>query len=148
MRGGCIMYVFCDKILSFSDAKLLGDSKSISQYITSDNISIYVDVWCSLNGRLQQRMYDPNYDLLQAEWSVFEQAEWLLPLLSEYNDYRPTISGIQEHVYSWSNYTDVLFIADFPGECLCKCFKLCRNLLMLYLYLLVLMSTKCCLPVV
>ncbi|KAI4464636.1 vitamin k-dependent gamma-carboxylase [Holotrichia oblita] len=113
-----MQYAHCLKnnlLLELDDAKFLGDSKSISQYITSDNISIYVDVWCSLNGRLQQRMYDPNYDLLQAEWSVFEQAEWLLPLLSEYNDYRPTITGIQEHVYSWSNYTDVLFIADFPG---------------------------------
>lgn len=61
-------------------------------------------------------MYDPNYDLLRAEWSVFEPAPWLLPLLSEYSDYRATITDIQKHVYSWSNYTDVLFIADFPGE--------------------------------
>lgn len=22
---------------------------------------------------------------------------------------------IQQHVYTWSNYTDVLFVADFPG---------------------------------
>ncbi|GJQ87061.1 GC [Trypoxylus dichotomus] len=113
-----VQYAHCLKrnlLLELNDAQLLGEPKPITQYITSDNISIYIDVWCSLNGRLQQRMYDPNYDLLRAKWSVFEEAEWLLPLLSEYSNYRTTIASIQQHVYSWSNYTDVLFIADFPG---------------------------------
>lgn len=85
-------------------------------YITSENISIYIDVWCSLNGRFQQRMYNPNYDLLNAKWSPFTRVEWLLPLLTEYNDFRQKLIKIQEEVYSWSNYTDLLFIADFPGK--------------------------------
>lgn len=85
------------------------------KYITSDDISIYVDVWCSLNGRFQQRMFDPNYDLLKANWSPFEPVEWLKPILSGYNDFRQKMIHIQEEVYAWSNYSDVLFIADFPG---------------------------------
>lgn len=76
-----------------------------------------MDVWCSLNGRFQQRMYDPNYDLIKANWSPFKPVEWLLPLLTEYNGLRSKLKKIQHEVYSWSNFTDVLFISDFPGEC-------------------------------
>lgn len=28
---------------------------------------------------------------------------------------RYKLEEIQQHVYTWSNYTDVLFVADFPG---------------------------------
>lgn len=28
---------------------------------------------------------------------------------------RYKMDEIQQHVYTWSNYTDVLFVADFPG---------------------------------
>lgn len=90
--------------------------KEISNYITSDNISVYVDVWCSLNKRFQQRMYDPNYDLLRANWSPFESVEWLMPVLMEYSGFRTTMNDISREVYSWSNNSDVLFIADFPGN--------------------------------
>lgn len=85
-------------------------------YLTSENISIYVDVWCSLNKRFQQRMFDPNYDLLKANWSPFQPVEWLLPVLTEYSGFRTTMNEISTEVYSWSNNSDVLFIADFPGE--------------------------------
>lgn len=61
-------------------------------------------------------MYDPNYDLLKANWSPFKPVEWLLPLLSEYSNFRAIMTKISEEVYSWSNYSDVLFIADFPGN--------------------------------
>ncbi|XP_060517290.1 vitamin K-dependent gamma-carboxylase isoform X2 [Cylas formicarius] len=80
----------------------------------STNISVYVDVWCSLNKRFQQRMYDPNFDLLKANWSPFKPVEWLKPVLSE-NDFRRKMKDISDHVYSWSNRTEVLFVADFPG---------------------------------
>ncbi|XP_030757480.1 vitamin K-dependent gamma-carboxylase-like isoform X1 [Sitophilus oryzae] len=81
----------------------------------SKNISIYIDVWCSLNGRFQQRMYDPNYDLLRAKWSPFEPVEWLMPLMIEYNNFREQIPEIIEHVHSWNNESNVIFVADFPG---------------------------------
>lgn len=80
----------------------------------SSNLSIYIDVWCSLNGRFQQRMFNPNVDLLTVDWHPFKPVSFLMPLLSEYNSYRYKLDEIQQHVYTWSNDTDVIFIADFP----------------------------------
>lgn len=81
------------------------------------NMSVYVDVWCSLNGRFQQRMFDPSIDLLTVEWSPFQEVSWLMPLLTELSSWRETMSVIEKDVYSWSNFSDVLFVADFPGMC-------------------------------
>lgn len=81
----------------------------------SSNLSIYIDVWCSLNGRFQQRMFDPNVDMLTVDWHPFQPISFLMPLLSQYNSYRYKLEEIQQHVYTWSNDTDVLFVADFPG---------------------------------
>lgn len=83
--------------------------------LTSSNISIYLDVWCSMNGRFQQRMYNPNVDILKAYWSPFEDVTWNIPLLKEFTYFRPKLNELVKDVLSWSNYTDVLFIADFPG---------------------------------
>ncbi|XP_044750429.1 vitamin K-dependent gamma-carboxylase [Coccinella septempunctata] len=99
----CVQYAQCVK------KNLAAHNPEISK-----NISVYIDVWCSMNGRIQQRMFDPNYDLLKANWSVFNNVEWLLPLLSEYSGFREKISKLSEHVYSWSNSSDVVFISDFP----------------------------------
>ncbi|KAJ8913553.1 hypothetical protein NQ315_017104 [Exocentrus adspersus] len=114
----CVQYAHCLKNNLLEESKLAEGSlqaDAMSNYITSENISVYVDVWCSLNKRFQQRMYDPNYDLLQANWSPFKKVEWLMPVLSEYNHFRSTMNEISKEVYSWSNNSDVLFIADFPG---------------------------------
>nr|XP_012134614.1 PREDICTED: vitamin K-dependent gamma-carboxylase [Megachile rotundata] len=81
----------------------------------STNLSIYIDVWCSLNGRFQQRMFNPNVDLLTVDWHPFKPISFLMPLLSQYNSYRYKLEEIQQDVYAWSNDTDVLFVADFPG---------------------------------
>ncbi|KAM0731318.1 Vitamin K-dependent gamma-carboxylase [Formica fusca] len=81
----------------------------------STNLSIYMDVWCSLNGRFQQRIFDPNVDMLTVDWHPFKPVSFLMPLLTRYNSYRYKLEEIQQHVYTWSNYTDVLFVADFPG---------------------------------
>lgn len=40
------------------------------------NISVYTDIWCSLNGRFQQRMFNPNQDIINAEWHPFETISW------------------------------------------------------------------------
>ncbi|XP_070160958.1 vitamin K-dependent gamma-carboxylase [Polyergus mexicanus] len=81
----------------------------------STNLSIYMDVWCSLNGRFQQRIFDPNVDMLTVDWHPLKPISFLMPLLTRYNSYRYKLEEIQQHVYTWSNYTDVLFVADFPG---------------------------------
>ncbi|XP_065208287.1 vitamin K-dependent gamma-carboxylase [Planococcus citri] len=79
------------------------------------NISIYVDVWTSLNGRFYQRMFDPRVDLLRAEWSPFTDTPWVLPLMTELSGWRYKMKQIQDEVYATSNYSDVIFVADFPG---------------------------------
>ncbi|KYM96640.1 Vitamin K-dependent gamma-carboxylase [Cyphomyrmex costatus] len=81
----------------------------------STNLSVYIDVWCSLNGRFQQRIFNPNIDMLTVDWHPFKSVSFLMPLLTQYNSYRHKMDVIQQHVYTWSNYTDVLFVADFPG---------------------------------
>ncbi|XP_014206982.1 vitamin K-dependent gamma-carboxylase [Copidosoma floridanum] len=81
----------------------------------SSDISIYVDVWCSLNGRFQQRLFDPNVDLLKADWHPLKPVSYLMPLLEQFSPYRPELERIQQEVLSWSNHTDVLFVADYPG---------------------------------
>ncbi|EEB12966.1 vitamin k-dependent gamma-carboxylase, putative [Pediculus humanus corporis] len=80
-----------------------------------DDISIYVDVWCSLNGRFQQRMFNPNQNLLTAKWNPFEKISWLMPLLTNYSSWRVNLKEIQKQVHGWSNHSEVLFVADFPG---------------------------------
>lgn len=83
--------------------------------ISTENISIYFDIWCSMNSRFQQRVFDPRVDILTAEWSPFTDTPWVLPLLSQLTDKRPQLMATSEHVLSWSNHSDVLFIADYPG---------------------------------
>ncbi|XP_055378655.1 vitamin K-dependent gamma-carboxylase [Condylostylus longicornis] len=95
---------------------LINDLKiNPNSIIKSANFSIYFDIWCSMNGRFQQRVYDPRQDLTKAVWHPFKKTTWVLPLLHELNYMRPKLSEITKDVLSWSNYSDVLFIADFPG---------------------------------
>lgn len=79
-------------------------------------MSIHLDVWCSLNGRFQQRMFDPRVDLLTAEWSPLKEVSWLMPLLTEFSSWRTQMMKLEKEVYSWSEYSDVIFVADFPGQ--------------------------------
>ena len=83
--------------------------------LSSMNISIYFDIWCSMNGRFQQRVFDPRVDILKAEWSPFKRTSWSLPLLNELNHLRPKLRTIANEVLAWNNYSDVIFVADFPG---------------------------------
>ena len=82
--------------------------------LSSTNISIYFDVWCSLNGRFQQRFFDPNVNMLSATWSPFRRTEWVLPLLDGFNGMRSKITEIRQTVLEWNNQSDVIFVADFP----------------------------------
>ncbi|XP_051155289.1 vitamin K-dependent gamma-carboxylase-like isoform X2 [Leptopilina boulardi] len=85
------------------------------QVTLSSNISIYVDVWCSLNGRFQQRMFKPNVDILTAEWHPLKPVSFLVPLLTKFNLHRYNLEEIEKQVYTWSNYSDVYFVADYSG---------------------------------
>jgi len=60
-------------------------------------------------------MFDPRVDLVTAKWSAFSEVTWLMPLLSELSDWRRRLDEIQSSVYTSTNDTDVVFVADFPG---------------------------------
>lgn len=109
-------YSFISTVYFIDGSRKTEEADLSKDFTRSENLSIYIDVWCSLNKRFQQRMFDPNYDLLKANWSPFESIEWLMPVLAEYNNLRTTMNNIMQEVYSWSNVSDALFIADFPGE--------------------------------
>lgn len=80
---------------------------------TKLNLSVFIDVWCSLNGRFQQRMFDPNVDMLLADWSPWKRATWIMPLLNDLTAYRSDIRNVGRR--SIDHMADVLFVADFPG---------------------------------
>ncbi|XP_062549969.1 vitamin K-dependent gamma-carboxylase [Armigeres subalbatus] len=79
------------------------------------NFSVYFDIWCSMNGRFLQRIFNPEVDILTAKWSPIEPVDWVLPLLHEFTEMRTMIDSTTQEVHSWSNTSDVLFVADFPG---------------------------------
>ncbi|KAJ8733012.1 hypothetical protein PYW07_015611 [Mythimna separata] len=79
------------------------------------NMSVYVDIWCSMNGRFVQRMFDPKVDMLKASWSPFSRIPYLMPLLDEAVHWRKDLDEIRSDVHSWSEHSDVVFYADFPG---------------------------------
>ncbi|KAI8039139.1 vitamin K-dependent gamma-carboxylase [Drosophila gunungcola] len=96
-------------------ARCIEENIRVSQPEMAKNISIYFDIWCSMNGRFQQRSFDPRVNLLRANWSPFESTSWSLPLLNELNHMRPKLRTIETEVLAWNNYSDVIFVADFPG---------------------------------
>ena len=62
------------------------------------------------------RMFDPTVDLVTAKWSAFDKVTWLMPLLSELSDWRRRLDVIHNSLYTSTNDTDVVFVADFPGS--------------------------------
>lgn len=80
------------------------------------NLSIYFDAWSSLNGRFQQRMFDPTVDMLKVDWSPFRKVPWMKPLLRQFTSKRTEMQEIAKNVLSWNNFSDVMFVADFPGQ--------------------------------
>lgn len=80
--------------------------------LTSNNLSLYIDVWCSLNGRFQQRIYDPNVDILLADWQPWRRTPWIMPLLNDLMEFRSEMRDAQQIE---NGPGDVIFVADFPG---------------------------------
>ncbi|RVE47233.1 hypothetical protein evm_008101 [Chilo suppressalis] len=93
---------------------ILDTNKKSNNRKISENISIYVDVWSSMNGRFAQRMFDPKVDMLKAKWTPFEAVSYLMPVLDEALSWRTILDEIREEVHTWNNYSDVSFFADFP----------------------------------
>ncbi|KAK3738172.1 hypothetical protein QZH41_019673, partial [Actinostola sp. cb2023] len=79
--------------------------------------AIYLDVWRSLNQRFQQRFVHPNVDIVTAPWSAFAHTPWVLPLLTELSPWREKMKTIYRNQLNTSmgNFSDIVFVADFPG---------------------------------
>ncbi|KAG1970801.1 vitamin K-dependent gamma-carboxylase [Pimephales promelas] len=87
----------------------------LSENLPRFNISdpeIYFDIWVSINDRFQQRIFDPRFDIVKADWSPFRPNPWLMPLLVDLSPWRTKFEEIEG---SLDNQTEVVFIADFPG---------------------------------
>ena len=65
---------------------------------------------------IQCRLYNPNVDLITAPWHPFKVTPWVMPLLTDLSNWRQKLDDIERDIYMNSNGTDVVFIADFPGE--------------------------------
>ena len=61
-------------------------------------------------------MFDPRVDMTTAPWQPFEDTPWLMPLLTHLSDWRTKLDEIEKNIYEGSNNTDVVFIADVPGN--------------------------------
>ena len=77
--------------------------------------AIYLDVWRSMNKRFQQRMIDPNVDMVKAPWSPWQQTPWIQPLLTELSPWREKLIQIRKELKEKSNFSEITFVADFPG---------------------------------
>jgi len=79
------------------------------------DLEIYIDSWKSMNKRFHQRTYDPNVDIVQSNWRPFEKPSYTLPLMYALDDMRNTIKEKTKDVAMEDQFTEVTFIADFPG---------------------------------
>ena len=77
--------------------------------------AIYFDIWRSMNGRFQQRMFDPRVDMVKAPWSPFKHTEWVLPLMIDFSPWRTKLDEIEMEASKTNKYSEVVFVADFPG---------------------------------
>jgi vitamin K-dependent gamma-carboxylase len=79
------------------------------------NVELYMDIWRSMNHRFNQRQIDPRVDLLQAEWSPWEETAWLMPLMTNLNDWRTKMSQIEAKYRKMNEFVDLTFVADVSG---------------------------------
>lgn len=79
------------------------------------SVELYFDIWKSMNKRFQQRMFDPRVNIMDVEWSPFKEVSFAMPLLLDLSPWRSKLQEMEKELIDTSNYTDVVFVADFPG---------------------------------
>nr|XP_022319496.1 vitamin K-dependent gamma-carboxylase-like [Crassostrea virginica]XP_022319497.1 vitamin K-dependent gamma-carboxylase-like [Crassostrea virginica] len=79
------------------------------------SVELYFDIWKSMNKRFQQRMFDPRVNIMDVEWSPFKEVSFAMPLLLDLSPWRSKLEEMEKELIDTSNYTDVVFVADFPG---------------------------------
>ncbi|XP_050687736.1 vitamin K-dependent gamma-carboxylase-like [Eriocheir sinensis] len=77
--------------------------------------ALYLDVWKSLNGRFQQRIFDPTVNILEAPWSPWSETPWVLPLVKDLDHWRTRLYHQQEEDELSTSPVERIFVADFPG---------------------------------
>ncbi|XP_046392645.1 vitamin K-dependent gamma-carboxylase [Ischnura elegans] len=122
-----VQYVSCvgERVKEAAKSTSLGIDSKKAKMDNLSSLAVHVDVWSSLNGRFQQRIFDPRTDILAVadQWSPFKPVPWVMPLLDDKPSPNEKGSGWRRgrmkeliaEVHSWSPYSDVLFVADFPG---------------------------------
>lgn len=61
-------------------------------------------------------MFDPRINIADVEWSPFKEVSFALPLLVDLSPWRSKLAEMESKLIDSSNYTDVVFVADFPGN--------------------------------
>ena len=59
------------------------------------------------------RLYDSEVDLMQADWSPFQQTDWVMPLLTELSGWREKLLEIDRDIRGRNE--SAIFMADYPG---------------------------------
>lgn len=62
------------------------------------------------------RMFDPRVNIMDVEWSPFKEVSFAMPLLLDLSPWRSKLQEMEKELIDTSNYTDVVFVADFPGN--------------------------------
>lgn len=66
------------------------------------------------------RMFDPRVNIMDVEWSPFKEVSFAMPLLLDLSPWRSKLQEMEKELIDTSNYTDVVFVADFPGNIFCN----------------------------
>lgn len=53
---------------------------------------------------------------MDVEWSPFKEVSFAMPLLLDLSPWRSKLQEMEKELIDTSNYTDVVFVADFPGN--------------------------------
>ncbi|XP_033736539.1 vitamin K-dependent gamma-carboxylase-like [Pecten maximus] len=101
---------------SFNPSMLIQYSKCLAAKVDTDGsmagtFAITYDIWVKVNTRFRRRLYDPDKDMLTAEWGLFSKTDWVLPPLPDYWEMR---DKKMEMIYKF-NETVFRFQADLPG---------------------------------
>lgn len=69
------------------------------------------------------RMFDPRVNIMDVEWSPFKEVSFAMPLLLDLSPWRSKLQEMEKELIDTSNYTDVVFVADFPGNIFCNTYS-------------------------
>lgn len=62
------------------------------------------------------RIFDPTVNILAAPWHPLEPVSFSMPLLADLSNWREKLADMEQEIYDNSNYSEVIFVADFPGK--------------------------------